>query len=105
MGIYRVTIQGRSKPILVKADSLHEARAAVVTAEHMTAEHMTDALENGEKIWKAGDPLPADESLLGVAFGAGEDLKAGELVEIREDGKVYAADRATLSVSDEALRD
>lgn len=61
MPVYRITIKGRRKPILTKADSAAKARDAVVECEQVTAEDMIDALGGGEKIWTPGDDLPADE--------------------------------------------
>jgi len=60
MGIYRVTIEGRNKPVLVKAASASKAKDSVVTAESLKAEEMADALANGETVWKPGDPFPDD---------------------------------------------
>ncbi len=61
MPVYRMTIVGRRKPILLKGETAAKARDALVTAEIITAEEMVDALNSGEKIWAPGDDLPADE--------------------------------------------
>jgi hypothetical protein len=61
LGVYRVTIQGRSKPVLVKEDSQAKAKDRIVSAELLNAEQMAEAMENGESIWREGDPFPADD--------------------------------------------
>lgn len=61
MPVYRITIKGRRKPILTKAETAAKARDSVVDAVALTAEEMADALSDGEKLWTAGDELPADE--------------------------------------------
>jgi len=62
MGVYRVEIVGRRKPILLRAKNKTEAIDRVVTkADSLTAEEVEEALDGGEKLWKAGDDLPADD--------------------------------------------
>ncbi len=61
MPVYRMTIVGRRKPILLKGETAAKARDALVTAALITAEEMADALGDGEKIWVPGTDLPADE--------------------------------------------
>lgn len=63
MAIYGVKIVGRRKRILVRAESQAKAVAALVTASSLNAEEMQDALDAGEAVWKAGQPLPDDEPL------------------------------------------
>lgn len=60
MGVYRVKVEGRNKPVLVKEDSQAKAKDRVVSAELLNAEQMAEAMDAGETIWKAGDPFPAD---------------------------------------------
>lgn len=61
MPIYRVTIEGRRKPVLVKEDSAAKAKDRFVKAESLSAEEMADAMAAGETVWLAGTPLPADD--------------------------------------------
>lgn len=63
MAIYGVNIVGRRKRILVRAPSQAQAIAALVTASSLNAEEMQDALDQGEAVWKPGQPLPDDEPL------------------------------------------
>ena len=91
MGIYRVNIEGRNKPVLVKAASASKAKDSVVTAESLKAEEMADALANGETVWKPGDPFPSCEKY--ETFTAGGPIARGEYVELR-DGKMFAAREA-----------
>lgn len=63
MAIYGVKIVGRRKRILVRAPSQAQAIAALVTASSLNAEEMQDALDQGEAVWKPGQPLPDDEPL------------------------------------------
>ena len=60
MAIYGVTIKGRNKRLLVKAASAAEAKGLFVEAKALTAEEMQDALDEGESVWKPGQPLPDD---------------------------------------------
>lgn len=60
MPIYGVTIKGRSKRLLVKEASQAQAVAHFATAKALTAEEMQDAIENDERLWKPGQPLPSD---------------------------------------------
>lgn len=59
--IYGVTIKGRNKRVLVRADSQAAARDLFVTAKALTSAEMQDAIENGEGVWKPETELPADE--------------------------------------------
>jgi hypothetical protein len=59
--IYRLTIRGRRKPILVKADSAADAKNAVVEAVSLKADEMADALADGEKVWNSAEPFPPDD--------------------------------------------
>lgn len=61
MPVYRMTIKGRRKPILTKAESAAKARDSLVECELVNAEEMVDALTGGEKLWAPGDDLPEDE--------------------------------------------
>lgn len=61
MPIYRVKIEGRHKSILVKEDSAAKAKDRVATATALTAEEMSTAIEDGERVWKSGEPFPDDE--------------------------------------------
>lgn len=61
MGVYSVKVTGRRKRVLVKEESLAKAKDRVVTAELLNAEQMAAAMEDGETIWKDGEPFPADE--------------------------------------------
>jgi len=62
MGVYRVKVEGRRKAILLRAKSKTEAIDAVVTeAKALTGEEVEEALAEGAKLWKAGDPLPEDD--------------------------------------------
>ncbi len=60
MPIYRLKLAGRRKSILVKAESAAKAKELVVTVKALNAEEMQEAIESDEKLWKAGDELPAD---------------------------------------------
>lgn len=60
MGMYRMKIEGRKTRVLVRAKSLAEAKTTLVDGESLSAEEMEDALAEGLKVWKAGDPLPND---------------------------------------------
>jgi hypothetical protein len=61
MPIYHVKIAGRTKRVLVKADSAAKAKDTVVQATALSAEEMADALANGEQVWNPSAPFPADE--------------------------------------------
>lgn len=61
MPIYSAKIMGRTKSVLVRAESAAKASALLVSLDALTAAEMADALESGEKVWKGGDPFPADE--------------------------------------------
>lgn len=60
MAIYGVTIKGRNRRILVKAESAAKAVGLFCEAKALTAEQMQDALDEGESVWKPGQPLPDD---------------------------------------------
>jgi len=60
MGVYRMNIEGRNKPVLMRAKSLSEARGSLVDGESLTAEQVEEALVAGEKVWAPGTPLPED---------------------------------------------
>lgn len=75
MGVYRMKVTGRRKPVLVRADSLAKAKDALVSGEGLKAEEVEDALVAGEKVWKPGDELPADEA---AQDDAGAERQAGE---------------------------
>jgi hypothetical protein len=59
--VYRATIPGRRKPLLIKADNATKASAQLVQLKALTADEMSTALEQGESVWKPGTPLPADD--------------------------------------------
>jgi len=75
MAIYGVTMKGRTKRILVKAESAAKAVGLFVEAKALTAEQMQDALDEGESVWKPGQPLPADGPA--KQFDAGDEELAG----------------------------
>lgn len=60
MAIYGVTIRGRNRRLLVKAESAAKAVSMFCEAKALTAEQMQDALDEGESVWKPGQPLPED---------------------------------------------
>lgn len=60
MAIYGVTIRGRNRRLLVKAESAAKAVGFFCEAKALTAEQMQDALDEGESVWKPGQPLPDD---------------------------------------------
>jgi hypothetical protein len=68
MAVYRVVLEGREKPVLLRAKNKSEALDMVVDARALTGEEVEEALVGGEKLWKVGDPFPADE----VSVEAGE---------------------------------
>ena len=74
MPLYHATIPGRRKPLLIKAENATKAFASLVTLDALTAAQKDEALERGDKIWKPGDELPADDPA--PAAQAGEE--AGE---------------------------
>lgn len=57
--IYRFRIPGM-KPVLVRDTSKAKAVDQLVEIESLTAEEMQDALEAGEKVFKAGDRVEAE---------------------------------------------
>lgn len=61
MPIYRATILGRKKPVLVKADTAAQARDKLVSVKALDSAEMMDAIENGDRVWKPGEDLPAEE--------------------------------------------
>jgi arginine/ornithine N-succinyltransferase beta subunit len=79
MAIYAATLPGRTKRVLVRADNQTEASRRFVTVEALTADMMQDALDDGETVWKDGDPFPADEpEAAPVEAAAGEQDSAAE---------------------------
>lgn len=62
MAIYRTTIAGRRRPVLVKAANKTEAKDRVVTScELLTGDELEEALTEGEVVWKDGEDLPEDD--------------------------------------------
>jgi hypothetical protein len=61
MPIYKTTLKGRRDAFLFRAKNASEARDALVELEALTADKMAAALEAGDKVYKAGDDLPADK--------------------------------------------
>lgn len=61
MGIYKVEIAGRTKPLLMAADSAAKAMERIVTATKLTAKETNEAFVAGETLWKPGDAMPADD--------------------------------------------
>jgi hypothetical protein len=61
MPIYKATIQGRSKPLLIRADTAAKGVAQLVTVKALTAEEMAEALGNGDKVWTPGEDMPEDD--------------------------------------------
>lgn len=59
MAVYRVKIPGM-KPVLLRAGSKAKALDQLCVVESLTGEQMADALDGGEKIFKAGDKAEAD---------------------------------------------
>lgn len=59
MPVYRAKIPG-AKPVLVRDSSKAKALDQIVTLDALTGEELADALESGEKIWKAGDQIQAE---------------------------------------------
>lgn len=78
MAIYGVTIKGRNKRLLVKAESAAKAVGMFCEAKALTAEQMQDALDQGESVWKPGQPLPNDEPGDGVAEASDTDGNVGD---------------------------
>jgi len=74
MGVYKMKLTGRGKPVLVRADSLAKAEKALVEGKALTAEQVEDALVAGDKVWKPGEELPADDP----ALEAGESSGSGD---------------------------
>lgn len=62
MGIYAATLPGRKRRVLVRAGNQSEAAKRFVTLEHLSAEDMQDALDNGETVWREGTPFPPDDA-------------------------------------------
>jgi hypothetical protein len=62
MPIYRATIKGRKKTVLVKADTAAQARDKLVTVKALDSAEMMDAIESGEGVWKPEEDLPEDEA-------------------------------------------
>lgn len=61
MPIYRATLKGRRKTVLVRADSAAQARDQLVSVSTLSAADMADAIDEGEAVWKPGQELPADD--------------------------------------------
>lgn len=61
MPIYRTTIMGREKPLLIRAETAAKGLAQLVTIKALTAEEMAEALASGDKVWTPGDEWPADD--------------------------------------------
>jgi len=61
MPIYAAKLVGRRSCVLVKADNKSEAMGRFVSVESLSAEKMQDALNEGDKVWRAGTPLPDDQ--------------------------------------------
>lgn len=62
MGVYRIELAGRRKPILLRAKSKTEAiERVVLEAKSLTAEEVEEALDGGETLWKPGTDLPEDD--------------------------------------------
>jgi hypothetical protein len=79
MPVYGIRINGLkadNDELLVRADSAAQAKDQVLELRTLTAEQMADALENGRKIYKTGDPVIDPERLV-VTDGAG-DMAGGE---------------------------
>ena len=74
MAVYRAKIAGRKKPVLLRAGNRTEAIGRLVeTLDALTGDAVEEALDAGEKVWKPGEPLPADD----VETDAGEtDVEA-----------------------------
>jgi hypothetical protein len=94
MGVYRMKLAGRRKPILVKAESIAKAKDAIVEGEKLDAEEMADALANGESVWKPGDELPADDPAP-VDDGYIDDGKIDPVGALRKAGQGDAGAGAT----------
>jgi hypothetical protein len=60
MPVYRATIAG-AKPILVRDDSAAKAMKQLVKLDPLSGDDLADALEKGETIHKAGDPIELAE--------------------------------------------
>lgn len=65
MAVYRIKLAGRNKPILLRAKSKTEAiERVVVEVGALTGDEVEEALDAGDKVWKLGDELPADEEIV-----------------------------------------
>lgn len=74
MGVYRMEIAGRKKPVLLRADNKTAAIDRVVlSAKALTGGEVEELLESGESVWKPGEPFPADE----VEAPAGATVEEG----------------------------
>ncbi len=60
MPIYRATMTGRTKPVLVRSENATKATAQLVSVKALTSDEMADALAAGEKVWTPGEDFPAD---------------------------------------------
>lgn len=62
MGVYRVKLAGRSSTVLLRAKSKTEAiERVVLEVAALTGDAVEEALDAGEKVWKPGEPFPADD--------------------------------------------
>lgn len=92
MAIYGVTIKGRNKRLLVKAESAAKAVAMFVEAKALTAEQMQDALDEGESVWKPGQPLPDDGPATEAPAASAESAPADPPADPPAGGKAGKAD-------------
>lgn len=77
MGIYRTTIAGRRKPVLVRADNITKAKDRIVTScELLNSDKLEEALTDGERVWKEGEDFPLDDQAGAAAAIAGEGTLA-----------------------------
>lgn len=61
MPVYKTTINGVAEPRYVKADSAAQARNHIVTAEPLSADELSDAIDEGAKIEKAGKTAATED--------------------------------------------
>lgn len=62
MGVYRGKIVGRKKPILLRAANKTEAIGRLIESlDALTGDEVEEALDAGDKVWKVGEELPADD--------------------------------------------
>lgn len=60
MPVYRATIPG-AKPLLVRGDTAAKAKDQLIKLDPLSAADLADAMEKGETIHKAGDPIELAE--------------------------------------------